>query len=83
MITSYGRMKATSAKRGTVTATLTDFFGTQHTITLNIDAVDPASITVHRIDSEEEEVYYDLCGRRVLNPSKGIYILNGEKTVVR
>ena len=48
-----------------------------------IDAVDPASITVHRIDSEEEEVYYDLCGRRVLNPSKGIYILNGEKTVVR
>lgn len=83
MITSYGRMKATSAKRGTVTATLTDFFGTQHTITLNIDAVDPASVTLHRADSEGEKVYYDLCGHRVLNPSKGIYILNGKKTIVR
>ncbi len=34
-------------------------------------------------DEAREEVYYDLTGRRVLNPGKGIYILNGQKILIR
>jgi hypothetical protein len=29
------------------------------------------------------KVYYDLQGRRVLNPTKGIYIVNGKKVVIK
>ncbi len=32
---------------------------------------------------EGEAVYYDLTGRRVASPSKGIYIVNGKKIVVK
>ena len=35
---------------------------------------------VNRVESKEE-VIYDLQGRRVKNPSKGIYIINGKKVV--
>jgi hypothetical protein len=29
------------------------------------------------------DVVYDLCGRRVENPKKGIYIVGGKKLVVK
>lgn len=35
---------------------------------------------VNRVESKED-VIYDLQGRRVKNPSKGIYIINGRKVV--
>lgn len=35
---------------------------------------------VNRVESKED-VIYDLQGRRVKNPSKGIYIINGKKVV--
>ena len=35
---------------------------------------------VNRVESKEE-VIYDMQGRRVKNPSKGIYIINGKKVV--
>ena len=31
----------------------------------------------------EADVYYDLQGRRVLSPSKGLYIVNGKKVVIK
>ncbi|MBO7280004.1 MAG: hypothetical protein J6V00_02450, partial [Bacteroidaceae bacterium] len=31
----------------------------------------------------EDNIYYDLSGRRVENPTKGIYILNGKKVYVK
>jgi hypothetical protein len=31
----------------------------------------------------EDNVYYDLNGRRVLYPTKGLYIVNGKKIVVK
>lgn len=34
-------------------------------------------------DSESGAVYYDLSGRRVLNPAAGIYIRNGKKVFVK
>lgn len=33
--------------------------------------------------AESKDVYYDLCGRVVENPAKGIYIVNGNKVVVK
>ena len=40
-----------------------------------IKTIDDSQLTV--------DVYYDLQGRRVDNPSKGIYIKNGKKTVIK
>lgn len=82
IVVSSGRMKSKEVKRGTVTAVHTDFFGTTHTVTFHIEAIDPAAITSVKMDQEEKNVYYDLAGRRAHNPSKGIYILNGRKTFV-
>lgn len=86
LVSSIGRIKASEAKRGTVSAVYTDFAGTKHTITLNIVAGDgggESSIATIEKDGGNQKVYYDLCGRRVLHPSKGVYILNGKKTIVR
>ena len=33
--------------------------------------------------SDVRDEYYDLSGRRVLNPSKGLYIVNGRKVVIK
>ena len=40
--------------------------------------VDPSPV-----EGLEEPVYYDLQGRRVENPTQGIYIVNGKKVVVK
>lgn len=32
---------------------------------------------------KEEDEYYDLSGRRVLYPTKGIYIMNGKKVIIK
>lgn len=34
-------------------------------------------------DGNKETVIYDLYGRRIKNPSKGIYIINGKKAIIR
>ena len=44
--------------------------------------------SIDNIESDEENstenaVYYDLSGRRVENPTRGIYILNGKKILVK
>ena len=31
----------------------------------------------------EDGVYYDLQGRRVENPTRGVYIVNGKKVVIK
>ena len=36
-----------------------------------------------QIEGWEEDVYYDLQGRRVENPTQGIYIVNGKKVIVK
>lgn len=80
---SSGRMKSKEVKKGTVTALFTDFSGVQHTVTFNINAIDPASIAPLRADDDEEKVYYDLNGIRTTDPSDGIYILDGKKVIVK
>ena len=41
------------------------------------------NVTIQPAVETGETVVYDLFGRRVANPSNGIYIINGKKTVVR
>ena len=35
------------------------------------------------LDAQGEQLIYDLAGRRVLNPTKGMYIVNGKKVVIK
>ena len=35
------------------------------------------------INEVEDNIYYDLSGRRVENPTRGIYIVNGKKVLVK
>ena len=44
--------------------------------TTGIDNLTPAL-------SKDEEVYYDLQGRRVAQPTKGLYIVNGKKVIIK
>ena len=37
----------------------------------------------YKMEDGRSDVYYDLNGRRVLNPTKGIYINNGQKVVIK
>lgn len=40
------------------------------------------SVEFAELDREEMDVYYDLCGRPVVNPSEGIYIYKGKKIIL-
>ena len=42
-----------------------------------------SGISQMAVQSEKNNVYYDLQGRRVSHPSKGIYITNGHKVVIK
>ena len=54
---------------------------------LEID-IDGISTGINMVNGEglkvnSSETYYDLQGRRVLNPTKGLYIVNGKKVIVK
>ena len=40
-------------------------------------------ITPDQIEGWETPMYYDLMGRQVLNPTNGVYIVNGKKVVIK
>lgn len=44
---------------------------------------DTTDIERSEITNQKSEMIYDLSGRRVLNPTKGMYIVNGKKVVIR
>ncbi len=51
----------------------------------NVVVEEKNSTAIKEIEAEDEEnnVVYDLLGRKVTEPGKGIYIKNGEKTIIR
>lgn len=54
------------------------------TIRLNVEKnSDDSSVTAVDVASDSRNVYYDLTGRKISNPSKGIYIVNGKKVLVK
>lgn len=44
---------------------------------------DPSGIKELKDSTVEGLKYYDLQGRRVLNPKKGVYIQNGKKVLIK
>jgi galactose mutarotase-like enzyme len=50
--------------------------------TLN-DTDTPTKIETASANTEKSNIYYNLQGQRVENPSKGIYILNGKKVLIK
>ena len=48
----------------------------------NDDNDNTTSIESVEMRNEKEEIY-DLSGRKVENPTKGIYIINGNKVVIK
>ena len=45
--------------------------------------VDPTAVQSVSVTAQQATVVYDLQGRRVINPTKGLYIKNGSKAVVK
>lgn len=50
---------------------------------LDIDTGDDVTAIKNIKVGTEDNVYYDLSGRRVLYPKKGIYIVNGKKVILK
>jgi hypothetical protein len=49
-----------------------------------IKSTTPTDIEVETTDNGQQTTdFYDLQGRRVENPTKGIYIVNGKKVVIK
>lgn len=47
------------------------------------DDNDPTGISNVNVETQKDNVIYDLQGRRVNNPTKGLYIVNGKKVLVK
>jgi hypothetical protein len=45
----------------------------------DITGIDSIRLT----DADDTEHWYDLNGRRISKPQKGVYILNGKKVVIK
>lgn len=56
---------------------------TNDELTFVIQEGSSAITEVELTDSDRNQPIYDLTGRRVLNPGKGLYIINGRKTLLR
>lgn len=51
-------------------------------VALNFDDGDPTAV-VSVGESKQDNVYYNLNGMRVTNPSKGVYVVNGKKVIIK
>jgi len=40
-------------------------------------------ITTTNSEAVTDNLYYDLQGRRVMNPTRGLYIVNGKKVILK
>ena len=58
----------------TYSASAREFFGFEETETTSIEGVS--------VNEDENSEVYDLQGRRVVNPTKGLYIVNGKKVFI-
>ena len=50
---------------------------------IEIDGYATGISKMEDVRSKKDDVYYDLQGRRVLYPTKGLYIVNGKKVIVK
>lgn len=52
-------------------------------ISFNAVKYDPNAVETIESPNASDAIYYDLMGRRIANPGKGIYILNGKKVLIK
>lgn len=77
-----GLVTAIGIGKATITASSTDGSGK----TASVEAIVSAATGIDSIHSEnrkERKIYYDIQGRRVNNPAKGLYISNGRKVIIK
>ena len=68
---------------GDLLATLTATIGTEtHSVKI-LFTYGTSDINNVNGDIQQDNVYFDLNGRRVDNPTKGVYITNGKKIVIK
>ena len=51
-------------------------------LSINLDGGDATAIKTMKVGTEDN-IYYNLQGQRVLYPTKGLYIVNGKKVIVK
>lgn len=51
-------------------------------VAFNFDDGDPTAV-VSVGENKQDNVYYNLNGMRVTNPSKGVYVVNGKKVIIK
>ena len=56
---------------------------TANELTIVIDGETTGLSEIERMRNGENETFYDLQGRRVAQPAKGLYIVNGKKVVIK
>ena len=79
-VDNNGVVTAVAAGTATITATAGDYSATC-VVTVEskvVDGIDNSEIINHK-----SEIIYDLTGRRVTHPTKGIYIVGGKKVVIK
>ena len=55
-------------------------------VSIRVNGEESGTTAIESIEQpidDEEVIIYDLQGRRVINPTKGIYIVNGKKMVIK
>lgn len=52
-------------------------------LNLDIEGLSTGIFQVEDVKVKKDNVYYDLSGRRVLYPTKGLYVVNGKKIIVK
>ena len=60
-----------------------DVVGPSRTLTFNIEDETTGISTMHNSQCIMNNEYYDLSGRRVALPTKGLYIVNGKKVIIK
>ena len=51
-------------------------------LSINLDGGDATAIKTMKVGTEDN-IYYNLQGQRVLYPTKGLYIVNGKKVIIK
>ncbi len=90
---SYGVFKKVNSKGGTVkanraylqirTSALTPAAEAQGIMLVWDEETDGISSLSTNLSPSREVIYYDLQGRRVAKPAKGLYIVNGKKVIIK
>ena len=80
--TDYTVAYSDNVEVGTATVTIVLMGNYSGTLTLTFEIVDTTGIENSQFIIHNSGIIYDLHGRRVENPTKGIYIINGRKVVL-